>query len=480
MDGKTQEAAAASSGMSIVTARKWLRGPLPSSTRKARHWRTRPDSFVDVWEGDVVPLLKRDKGRVLQASTILEELERQYPGRFSARQVRTLQRRMRDWRALYGPDKEVFFEQVHPPGREMACDFTWANDLGVTIAGEPLKHLIFEVVLSHSKRTWADVAFGETYEALLDGLQRALWSFGAVPQVIRLDNLSAATHELRRGGGRALNERFRAVLDHYGTKASLITPGRAHENGIAEQRHYRTISALAQALVLRGSRDFERLEAYRSFITETLERSHNRHTTERFEEERRHLRPLPSSPVPSYTEYAPVVRRWSTIRVGGRTYSLPSRLRGHQVQVHQYPDTLEVYYAGKRVETMPRLRGKQTHRIDYRHIIGSLVRKPGAFARYRYREELFPRSSFREAYDRLCTTHGDRADVEYVRILHLAAQTMESRVDEVLRGLLSRREPFDYAQVRRLVDPEPPPVPEIRLAPPDLGVYDRLLVGGAV
>jgi hypothetical protein len=172
------------------------------------------------------------------------------------------------------------------------------------------------------------------------------------------------------------------------------------------------------------------------------------------------------------------VRRWSTIRVGGRTYSVPSRLLGHTVEARQHPTTVEVLYRGQVIETMPRLRGEADHRIDYRHIIGSLVRKPGAFARYRYREELFPSLTFRQAYDALCVTHGERADVEYVRLLHLAATTSEGQVDATVTALLRDGQPFDYAGVQTLVTPATPSLPVLRLPPPDLAHYDALLRGG--
>lgn len=478
MEGKTQEAAAAAAGLSVRTARRWKHGVLPSEKRKEHDWRTRADPFETVWEQEIIPLLEADGKEELQATTILEELERRHPGRFQLGQVRTLQRRVRDWRALHGGDKEVFFEQAHEPGREAAGDFTHATGLEVTIRGELLEHLLFELTLSYSKRTWSNIAYGETFEALVDGLQRALWWFGGVPARLRLDNLSAATHELRRSRGRTINPRFAAVLAHYGIKASLITPGQAHENGVAEQRHYRTKSALAQALVLRGGRDFESVGAYEAFISEVLERSHNRHTTEAFTIKREHLRQLPAAPVAGYTVFEPVVRRWSTIRIGNKIYSVPARLIGHTVHVRQHCDMVEVYYRGTLVERMPRLRGDAEHRVNYRHIIRSLVRKPGAFAHYRYREELFPRLSFRRAYDRLKEYYGERADVEYVRILHLAATTMEARVDEALTKLLAAPTAFDYAAVKALVAPVSPVVPLLRVPQPDLSVYDSLLAGG--
>jgi hypothetical protein len=478
MEGKSQEAAAAAAGMSVRTARTWERGPLPSQTKKSRSWRTRRDPFEGVWETEIEPLLARDEDRVLQATTILELLEQRHPGRFGASQLRTLQRRIRDWRALEGPDREVFFEQVHPPGREAQVDFTHASELGVRVAGVAFPHLLFELVLSFSGWRWVCLAFGETYEALMDGLQGALWALGGAPEIIRTDNLSAATHELKRSGGRALNDRFASLLGYYGLRSTRIHPGRSHENGVAEQAHHRLKLALRQALVIRGSREFATTRDYEAFVGDVVDRLNHR-VAAKLAEERPHLRTLPERKLPAYTSYRVRVQKWSTIRVSGKTYSVPSRLRGHEVEARLFADELEIFYGGQFVERMPRLRGGDDHRIDYRHIIWSLVRKPGAFARYRYREELFPTMVFREAYDALTRYKGERADIEYVRVLHLAASTMEATVEEALRTLLDQRRPFDYAAARELADPVRPTVPELATpVKPDLAVYDAFLGEG--
>lgn len=477
MDGKSQEAAAAAAGMSVRTARVWERGPLPSQTQKKRGWRTRRDPFEGVWESVIEPLLRRDEDRVLEAPTILELLEQRHPGEFGAGQLRTLQRRLRDWRAVHGPDREVFFEQVHPPGREAQIDFTHATELGVTIAGALFPHLLFEFVLSFSGWRWVCLATGETYEALMDGIQGALWGLGGTPEVIRSDNLSAATHELKRSGGRALTERFARLLDYYAVRSTRIHPGRSHENGVAEQAHRRLKSALRQALVIRGSRDFGSVADYEQFVQEIVARL-NRRSKDKIEEERAHLRRLPAKRLAAYTSYKLKVHKWSTIRLSNKSYSVPSRLRGHEVEARQYANDVEIYYRGQFVERMPRLRGGDNHRIDYRHVIWSLVRKPGAFARYRFREELFPTMTFRCAYDALVRFKGERADIEYVRTLHLAASTMESAVEHALRTLLDRRAPFDYAAVRDLAAPVTPTVPMLATPEvPDLRTYDALLMG---
>ena len=478
MDGNTVGAAAAAAGMCERTAQRWQEGPFPSGTKTARTWRTRADPFEGLWATEVVPRLAADTERRLQALTLFEWLCDRFSGRFEPGQVRTLQRRVRDWRAQHGPDLEAYFEQTAVPGREGALDFTDASGLGITIQGDAFPHLLFEWVLSFSGWTYVALAASETFEALVAGLQGALWTLGAVPAVIRHDNLSAATHELKRSGGRQLTERFRGVLDHYGLRSSRIQPGEAHENGVVEQAHFRTKTAVEQALLLRGHADFVDEATYEAFVREVIDRKRNEPAARRLAEERPHLRSLPPAPVPNYTTCACVVRRWSTIRVGGRTYSVPSRLLGHTVEARQHPTTVEVLYRGQVIETMPRLRGEADHRIDYRHIIGSLVRKPGAFARYRYREELFPSLTFRQAYDALCVTHGERADVEYVRLLHLAATTSEGQVDATVTALLRDGQPFDYAGVQTLVTPATPSLPVLRLPPPDLAHYDALLRGG--
>ena len=474
MEDKTQETAAATAGMSVRSARKWQDGPLPSETKKPRDWLTRPDAFAAVWASVIVPLLVADTRGVLEARTLIEMLEEKRPGEFDKDQVRTLQRRMRDWRALHGPAKEVYFEQVHAAGKEAAIDFTHCEELGVTVAGEAFPHLLFEFVLTCSKWLWVCLAFGETFEALAGGVQGALWELGGVPLELRSDNLSAATHELKRTAGRALTARFGAVLEHYGLRSTRIRPGESHENGVVEQRHCRTKSALAQALLLRGSAEFVNVEEYRRFVADIVAKQ-NREVSAAFEQEKKHLRALPASPVPAYTVVPSKVRKWSTIRVGKRCYSVPSPLIGHDVEARLHPDVVEVRYNDKLVLTMPRLRGERDHRIDYRHVIDSLVRKPGAFAQYRYREDLFPSLTFRRAYDSLTVRRGERADVEYVRILHLAAHSMESHVEAVLGSLLAAAAAFDFASVKALCAPEPATFPSVKIGEPDLVRYDDLL-----
>ena len=272
MEGKTQETAAAQAGMSVRSARKWQSGLLPSATKPEHRWRTRPDPFDGVWEDEIEPLLRGGPAGKLKATTIIDWLEEQHPGRFSADQLRTLQRRLQDWRALHDPEREVYFPQEHPPGREAQIDFTHCGGLKVTIAGQPYRHLLFQLILSHSGWRYAEVAAGETFLALQQGLQNALWTLGGVPRILRSDNTSAATHEVKRSRGRALNDNYAALLDHSGLHSTRINRGQSHENGLAEQGHYRLKDVLDQALILRGSRDFNTAGDYADFVRQMVAR----------------------------------------------------------------------------------------------------------------------------------------------------------------------------------------------------------------
>ncbi len=475
MQGHTIETAAAAAGMSERSAQTWKDGPMPSATITPRTWRTRADPFAAVWAAEIEPHLRGDEDGELLGTTLMDELCRKRPGEFEPGQVRTLQRQIRRWRAEHGPRQEVFFPQEHVPGRLGAFDFTHCGELGVTIAGVHFVHLMFQFVLAWSGWRYISLSMGETYEALLAGLQGALWTLRGVPKKIRQDNLSAATHELAETGGRALTTRFAQVVDHYGFESSRIEPGEAHQNGVVEKANDLLKVALGQALKLRGSRDFPTVEIYLAWARAVVEERFHKGRADDLAHERTVLEALPSHRLPEYTEVDVTVRKWSTVHVAKRAYSVPSRLIGHKLKARVHPDVVEIWIGKSLLETMPRLRGGEHHRIDYRHVIWSLVRKPGAFAAYRYREDLFPSLTFRRGYDALCAGRGDRADVEYVRILHLAASTSEADVTRALDHLLDKGEAFDFIAVKALAQPTTSAIPLVEIGVPDLGVYDDLI-----
>ncbi len=299
-----------------------------------------------------------------------------------------------------------------------------------------------------------------------------------MPEQHRTDNLSAAVVRIERGGERHYTERYQALMNHYHMQPSTNTPGEAHENGDVEQSHFRFKDALDQALRLRGSRDFEDRAAYLRFVS-NLVRLRNQTRQEKWVEERERLAPLPSLPIDPVQELRVSVSRFSTIRVLRNTYSVPSRLIGHTLTARLRAETIELYLGATRLETLPRLRGQQQQRIDYRHLIGSLVRKPGAFAHYRYRDELFPSLLFRQAYDALCHTHPQRADRHYLRLLHLAATHSEVEVETALALLLEAGTTPSSEVVQTLVLPcVRPTLPELTSGVVDLSPYDQLLQEG--
>jgi len=462
--------AAMRAGMSENTARRYRTGLLPGQRHVPRRYRTRPDPFAAIWP-EIEALLVHAPG--LEATTIFDTLRGRPALPLADGQLRTLQRRIRRWRALQGPEREVMFPQSHRPGEYAQSDFTAMGDLGITLSGQPFNHLFYHFVLPYSNWETGQICASESFEALVSGFQAAGWELGRVPAVHRTDNLSAATHQLR-AGGRTFNERYRQVLSHYGVRPDANTPGRGHENGDVEQSHHRFKRAVEQALLLRDSRDFESQAAYGQFVHHLLAgRNRGRHV--KLREDLAPMRALPLTRLEDFRTLRVAVSRFSTLRVGLNLYSVLSRLIGATVDVRVYQDRLEVSYAGERVATLDRLRGTGQATIDYRHLIGSLVRKPGAFARYRYQASLFPTTVLRQAYDALVTHHGSRADVDYVRILHLAAHTSEHAVETVLGCLLEGGTLRDSAQVKALVQPDVIAVPVCVLTPPDLTVYDACL-----
>ena len=456
--------------MSAKTARRYeYTGKLPSELKTPHDWSSRTNPFAEDWPW-VVEQLERD--RALQATTLFRLLCELHPDRYSAVQLRTLQRHIAQWRALNGPEQEVIFEQVHEPGEALQSDFTHMEELGVTIAGEAFPHLLFHGVLTYSNAEAIRVCFGETFEALAEGIETALWQLGGVPQTHRTDHLGAAIHPLAREEQEAFKERYAAVMRHYGMRPTMNNTGVAHENGDVEQSHRRLKEAVDQALRVRGSRDFPTRAAYESWL-QALVRRRNETRAARFAEERAVLRPLPTAPLAPCRELRLTVSRFSTLVVLGNTYSVPSRLIGSQVVVRVRAEQVDVYVGSQRALSMPRLQGRGKQAIQYPHLIWSLVRKPGAFAHYRYRDECFPTVRFRVTYDRLVATRPKGADSEYLHLLHLAASTSEREVDAALALLLEQGITPTLEEVRVLT--QAPIIPQLAPLAVDFAPYDALL-----
>jgi hypothetical protein len=464
--------AAAKSGMDDKTARKYVKaGKLPSELMTEHTWRTRTDPFEAHWE-EVREKLVENPG--LEAKTLFEDLQRRFPDTFPDGQLRTLQRRVKRWRALEGPSKETFFPQLHRPGELAQSDYTHMGKLGITIEKQPFDHLIYHFVLTYSNWETGSICYSESFESLSEGLQAALWELGGVPQAHQTDRLTAAVHNALHQ--EEFTQRYQALLRHYALTGRKTQAASPNENGDVEQSNHRLKRAVQQALLLRGSFDFDSMDEYRLFLRDLFTKL-NRGRRERFLEEQRVLRSLPERRLESSTRLEVTVSSASTIRVRNNTYSVESRLIGEGLQVQLFADHLDLYYAQKRVDTLPRLRGKCRHLINYRHVIDQLQRKPGAFENYRYREEMFPGSCFRLAYDELKERHTQQtAAREYLKVLALAAKESETAVAAALTELCGRQ-PITAEAVEELVLAQqlPSPVTDIGVAAVDLASYDRLL-----
>lgn len=465
--------AAIKAGMDEKTARKYRKlGKLPSELEKQHTWRTRQDPFEDTWD-EIKSMLEINPG--LEAKTIFEDLQRRYAGQFADGQLRTLQRRIKIWRASEGPAKEVFFTQVHIPGQLGQSDFTHMSKLGISIGGRPFNHLIYHFVLTYSNWETGSVCFSESFESLSEGLQNALWELGGVPEMHRTDCLTTAVQKTSHPDEFTL--RYKDLLDHYRLKGRKTNPDSPHENGDVEQRHHRFKRAVDQALLLRNSRDFADRQEYEQFLRRLFKQL-NAGRSKRFLEEQAMLHRLPKRRIDAFKKSSMTVGPSSTIRVNHNIYSVDSRLIGERIKARLFMDRLEIWYGQKRVDTLPRLRGEGKHAINYRHIIDSLIRKPGAFENYRYRDDLFPTSRFRIAYDDLKQRHSQNiAAKQYLNILYLAARQSETAVDGVLRMMIDKNMSISDEQVEALeLSSQPVPVAtKVRIEAVDLTCYDQLL-----
>ena len=471
---KTLSVASAKAGMDVKTARRYKqKRKLPSELKVQHTWQNRPDPFANIWQ-KVRSMLGINPG--LQAKTIFEHLQRQAPGTYADGQLRTLQRRIKVWRATEGLPREVFFPQKHYPGNLAESDFTYMNDLHITIAGRHFKHLFYHFVLTYSNWETGTICFSESFESLSEGFQNAIWMLGGVPEVHLTDRLTAAVR--KADNPEMFTDRYGALLRHYKVKGRRTNPSSPNENGDVEQRNNRFKMAVAQSLMIRGSRDFADRKEYSCFLMDLLDQL-NSGRRERFAEEMKVLGRLPMKRIESCKRLKNVkVRRSSTIRIAHNTYSVNSRLIGEHVNIRLYVEHLEVWYGQKKVDHMPRLRGESNHSINYRHVIDWLVRKPGAFENYKWRKDMFPTTYFRMAYDSLKQSHVlSAAAKEYLKILELAAKDSESGVDKALRVLVNRGKSIEFTAVKELLDSDMaiPPVTDVTIPDVRLASYDSLL-----
>jgi hypothetical protein len=470
--------AAAKASMSPATAYRFERDHrLPSSIDKVRT-RRRPDPLADFFDAEVVPMLKAAPG--LRAVAIFEEMQRRHPHLPSGAR-RTLERRIRSWRAKHGADQEVIFRQIHEAGRMGLSDFTDMADLSVTIAGERLDHRLYHFRLVYSGFEHAHVILGgESYVALAEGLQNALWALGGAPREHRSDSLSAAFRNLTREARDDLTRRYDALCAHYGMDPTRNNRGVAHENGAIESSHGHLKKAVKDALLMRGLNEFADLTSYRRFIDEIVSRK-NAHNTKRIEAERQVLQLLPGQRTRDYEETIVTVTSSGGFTLRKVFYTVPSRLIGHRLRVRLYDDRLDLFIGGTALMTLTRGRvpgnGKHAHVVDYRHVIHALRRKPMALLNLVYREQLFPRDAYRRTFDRLLEKLPEKSACRLmVDLLALAHDRgCEAELASMLADDLAANQLPDMAALRERFAPDPAALPEVVVHLAPLSSYEELL-----
>ena len=473
----SQELAAAKAGISKRSARRIDRAVTVPSQTPRRYWRSRADPFVDVWDTQLVPLLK--SAPKLMAITLLRKLQDDHPERFPDGMLRTLQRHIRQWRALEGPPKEVFFPQLHAPGHRGLSDFTAMGELLITIAGVVFVHILYHFVLAFSRWEHVEVVEGgESFEALSKGLQNALWQAGGAPQEHRTDSLSAAFKNLAEEED--FTVRYMALLDHYGMAGTRNNRGVSNENGSVESSHRYLKEAIEQALLLRGHRDFDDRATYEGFVREVVMRR-NRRNAAAFRIEREQLQDLPERRTTDFVEEEARVTRCGTFTVRAILYSAPSRLIGHRLKVRLYSDRLDCYLSGALVLTLARgMRSPINGRgrvIDYRHFIDELKRKPQAFKGLVFRDALFPREAYRRTWEQLESKLTQRQACQtIVALLEMAARDgIEGVLAQRLDVLRLAGELPDVKRLREEFAPRRTEVPQVTVEIPPASRYDALL-----
>jgi hypothetical protein len=479
---KTLPAAAAQAGISVATAYRFGHDPRLPSEKKAPRASRRPDPLVDIFEAEVVPLLQAAAG--IRPVAIFDELRRRHVD-LAPSVRRTLERRVRAWRAVHGEEREVMFRQVHEAGRMGLSDFTEMGDLGVTVLGVVLDHRLYHFRLVCSGFEHAHVILGgESYVALAEGLQNALWALGGAPREHRSDSLSAAFRNLDADAREDLTSRYNALCAHYLMEPTRNNRGLAHENGSIESAHGHLKSAVHDALLLRGAVDFADLAAYRRFIDEIVSRK-NARNSKRIDAERALLQQLPPARTCDYEETFVYVTSSGGFTLRKVFYTVPSRLIGHRLRVRLYDDRLDLLLGATLLMTLERGRGgangKHGHVVDYHHVIHALRRKPMALLSLVYRDQLFPRDAYRLMFEFLREELAERAACKtMVALLSLAHdRSCEAQLAGVLADDLERRRLPDINALLARFAPDPARMPEVLVHLASLSSYDVLVESGA-
>ena len=470
--------AAAKASISVASAYRIEKDPRLPSQKKPTRGRRRPDPLAGIFDEEVVPLLK--SAPRIRPVAVFHEIQRRHP-ELSDGVRRTLERRIRKWRAVHGAEQEVIFRQKHKPGRMGLSDFTDMGPLAITIAGQPLNHRLYHFRLVWSGFQHAHVVLGgESFTALAEGLQNALWTLGGVPHDHRTDSLSAAFRNLDKDAREDLTRRYADLCAHYGMEPSRNNTSIAHENGAIESPHGHLKMAIEDALQMRGSRDFDDLDAYRSFIDEIVGRR-NARNAELIDAERAELKPLPKRRTEDYEDATVSVTSSGGFVLRKVFYTVPSRLIGYRLRVRLHDDRLDLFIGATHLMTLPRGRprsnGTHGHVVNYRHVIHSLRKKPMALMNLVYRDQLFPREAYRQTFElavsRMPERQACRLTVKLLAIAH--EHGCEAELADALTVCLKDDKLPDLDVLRARFAPDPTTLPKIDVQMPTIDTYEALL-----
>ena len=478
--GYSQENAAAKAGISERSGRSIEQGKRIDPIKKERHWRTRPDPLSPAWENELKAMLEQTPN--LQAITLLEHLQTKYPEEYPDSVWRTLQRRVKTWQALQGPEKEVMFSQTHEPGRQGLSDFTMLKKVSITIAGKPFDHLLYHFRLAYSH--WSSMKViqgGESYTAMAEGLTEALQKLGGAPKEHRTDSLSAAFKNLSKESQEDMTTRYDALCQHYGMTATRNNRGKGHENGSVESTHGHVKRRIEQALLLRGNSDFKSIEAYQTFIDEVVTQA-NKRNAKAIHLERAALLPLPNARAADYSELRVVVRCSSTIDVRRVTYTVPSRLQGEVLTVRVYDDRLVCFLGNQHVIDLQRIyppnNKTRERQVDYRHVIHSLARKPQAFRYSRLRDNLLPSATYRSIWEAVDQAMSPKDACKFiVGLLQLAAlNDCENSLGEAVLAALNEGKSLSLTSFQKQFCKNPDNLcQDVEINHPSLENYNQLI-----
>jgi hypothetical protein len=472
--GNTQALSSAKAGLSTRTGRRIEKQPFTTQP-KQRNWRTREDPISVIWEKELLPLLHAEPS--LSGLTLWEYLDDNYPGSYPPSLLRTLQRRVKFFKATHGADKPVIFRQNVPIGHQGLSDFTHP-DTDITLAGKPFPHLIYQFRLAYSGWRYAHIIKGgESYSALAEGLQNALIKLGGSPVEHRTDSLSAAYNNHYQA--QQLTKNYQALCQHYGITATRNTKGVSHENGAIETAHRSLKHRIRQAVALRGHNDFASITDYQQLLDNCTKRL-NAYTRTKLTEEKIQLQPLPKTRFMDYMVMTVKVTTASTIEIKRITYSVPSRLIGETIAIHLYHDKLCGFMAQTSVFDLPRCypehAGMRARRIDYRHVINALAAKPQAFRFSVFRDELFPDDNYKAIWQHIDQQLDSKPACKWmVSVLKIAAshQDVAQFGEDVLAQMINGKTP-ELKQLQSQFLPKKA-APTITVKQHDLRNYDQFI-----